>query len=50
MRGDRRVAWVWPEALSFRYEEGLEQLHVNFTLPKGSYATAFLEQIAKRQI
>jgi len=50
MRGDRRAAWVWPEALSFRYEEGLEQLHVNFTLPKGSYATAFLEQIGKRTL
>ncbi len=50
MRGDRRAAWVWPEAFSCRYDREAQQLHVSFTLPRGSYATAFLEQIGKRAL
>lgn len=50
LKGERRAAWVWPTDLSFRYEAEKKQLHASFTLPKGSYATAFLEQIGKRPL
>ncbi len=48
LKGDRRFAWVWPENLAFSYNEKKAQLRFQFYLPKGSYATTFLEEIAKR--
>jgi len=48
MKGNRRYAWIWPENLAFSYNEKKEQLRIQFYLPKGSYATTFLEEIAKR--
>lgn len=41
--GDRRVAWVFPQDLEFSYKKETAQGEFNFTLPKGSYATTFLE-------
>lgn len=48
--GLRRYAWIFPEAVegSYREEEAWYELH--FTLPKGSYATVLIEEIAKRPI
>jgi tRNA pseudouridine13 synthase len=50
LKGDRRYAWVWPESLKFDYNERREELKMEFYLPKGSYATTFLEEIAKREL
>ena len=41
--GDRRVAWVFLQDLEFSYRKEIAQGEFNFTLPKGSYATIFLE-------
>lgn len=50
LKGDRRYAWIWPEELSFEYNEKTQQLTIKFYLPKGAYATTFLEEIAKRSL
>ncbi len=50
LKGDRRFAWVWPENLAFSYDKKRAQLRFQFYLPKGSYATTFLEEIAKRSL
>ncbi len=50
MKGSRRYAWVWPENLAFSYNEKQQKLRVQFYLPKGSYATTFLEEIAKKSL
>ncbi len=49
-KGDRRAAWVWPKDLNLEYNEDQKSLHVSFELPKGVYATTFLEEIAKRPL
>ena len=41
--GDRRVAWVFLQDLEFIYKKETAQGEFRFTLPKGSYATIFLE-------
>ena len=50
LRGDRRFAWVWPEDVSTDYDAATQTMVLNFTLPKGSYATTFLEEIGKRTL
>jgi len=50
MRGDRRFAWIWPEDFDSHYDSASRSLTVRFTLPKGSYATAFLEEIGKHSL
>jgi tRNA pseudouridine13 synthase len=50
LKGDRRYAWIFPKELSFKYNETQGQLTINFYLPKGSYATTFLEEIAKKSL
>ena len=50
LKGDRRFAWVWPENLAFSYDKNRAQLKFQFYLPKGSYATTLLEEIAKRTL
>lgn len=41
--GDRRTAWVFPQNLQFIYKQEIAQGEFHFTLPKGAYATIFLE-------
>lgn len=41
--GDRRTAWVFPQNLQFIYKKEIAQGEFHFTLPKGAYATIFLE-------
>lgn len=48
--GDRRYAWIWVEDLAFEYRKEKEHLTIDFTLPKGAYATTFLEEIGKREL
>jgi tRNA pseudouridine13 synthase len=47
LKGDRRYAWIWPREVKTSYDAATRQLAVNFYLPKGSYATTFLEEIGK---
>jgi len=47
LKGDRRFAWIWPQDVATDYDEKRKKLTVEFYLPKGSYATTFLEEIGK---
>ncbi|SFZ98112.1 tRNA pseudouridine 13 synthase [hydrothermal vent metagenome] len=47
LKGDRRFAWIWPKNVETIYNKDLKQLTVDFYLPKGSYATTFLEEVGK---
>jgi len=47
LRGDRRFAWIWPKEVETSYEESSQKLTLSFYLPKGSFATTFLEEIGK---
>ena len=48
--GQRRYAWIFPEEIEGNYIEEEAWYEFNFSLPKGSYATVFLEEIAKKEI
>ena len=48
--GARRYAWVFPQDIEGRHKPIEAQYEMNFTLPKGSYATVLIEEIAKRKI
>ena len=47
LKGDRRFAWIWPKDVETAYDSKSKKLTVAFYLPKGSYATTFLEEIGK---
>ena len=47
LKGDRRFAWIWPKDVETSYDPDNKELTVSFYLPKGSYATTFLEEIGK---
>jgi len=48
--GARRYAWVYPSDIEGRFNQQEAQYEMNFTLPKGSYATVLIEEIAKRKL
>lgn len=48
--GARRYAWVYPTDLEGRFNKVEAQYELNFTLPKGSYATVLIEELAKKKI
>ncbi len=48
--GTRRYAWVYLLDVEGRFNQVEAQYELNFTLPKGSYATVLIEEIAKRKI
>jgi len=48
--GARRYAWVYPTEVEGRFNKVEAQYEMNFTLPKGSYATVLVEEIAKKKI
>ncbi len=48
--GERRYAWVFPEEIEVKYRESDFWFELNFYLPKGSYATTMLEEIAGKSI
>jgi len=48
--GDRRFAWVFPENIQGEYKEKNAWYEMRFFLPKGSYATVLLEEIAHRSL
>lgn len=47
LKGDRRFAWIWPTGVETNYNSNKKSLSVEFYLPKGSYATTFLEELGK---
>jgi len=47
LKGDRRFAWIWPKDVETEYNPDSKKLTVEFYLPKGSYATTFLEEVGK---
>lgn len=47
LKGDRRYAWIFPKNLNLSYKEEAKELTIEFYLPKGAYATTFLEEIGK---
>lgn len=47
LKGDRRFAWIWPKEVETEYNPDNKKLTVAFYLPKGSYATTFLEEVGK---
>jgi len=48
--GTRRYAFVFPEDIETIYREDKAWYELHFTLPKGSYATVLIEELAKREI
>lgn len=48
--GARRYGWIFPEEVEGEYKEHEAWFELHFTLPKGSYATVLVEEIAKREI
>ena len=47
-KGLRREALIYPKDIEFKYQNNFDIMNVSFTLPKGSYATVFLENIANK--
>jgi len=45
-KGQRREALVYPSDIDCKYVKKETMLNISFTMPKGSYATVFLESIA----
>jgi tRNA pseudouridine13 synthase len=43
--GDRRYAWVFPDVYDSGYKESEAHYEISFFLPKGSYATSFIEEL-----
>lgn len=43
--GSRRYAWVWADDVAYTYKPDVAQMELTFSLPKGSYATIFLETL-----
>ena len=48
-KGLRRDAIIFPKDVEMKYEKGFDKMSMAFTLPKGSYATVFLENIASKE-
>jgi tRNA pseudouridine13 synthase len=47
-KGSRREALIYPTDIKLDYKNNFDILNISFTLPKGSYATVFLEAIANK--
>lgn len=48
MRGTRRHAIIWADNIKYKYDQQNAHFHLEFELPKGSYATNFLREILGR--
>ncbi len=49
-KGYRRDALVYPTNINIKYNKETQKCKVRFTLPKGSYATVLIENIANRNL
>lgn len=47
-KGMRRAAIIFPKDIEIKYDNNFDIMNMEFTLPKGSYATVFLENIASK--
>jgi len=47
-KGFRRDAWIWPKNIKNKYLKEYENLILEFELPKSSYATVLIENIANK--
>lgn len=47
-KGLRREALVFPKDIKIKYKKDFGVMNISFSLPKGSYATVFLENIANK--
>jgi len=47
-KGSRRESLIFPTDIKLDYKNNFDILNISFTLPKGSYATVFLEAIANK--
>jgi tRNA pseudouridine13 synthase len=45
LNGTRRYAWIYPDDIDSAYKDKDNYIELNFSLPKGSYATVFIEQL-----
>lgn len=43
--GARRFAWIFPEEIETNFKEEKNWMELQFTLPKGSYATEFVAEV-----
>ena len=50
MAGERRAAWIYPKEIKSKFREKDGTYELSFSLPKGSYATVLLENLANRDI
>jgi len=48
--GERRAAWIFPNLHQSRYDEKKRTYFLDFSLPKGAYATVLIEYIANRML
>ena len=48
-KGLRREAIIFPKDIKIKYTKDFDKMNIAFTLPKGSYATVFLENIASKE-
>lgn len=48
--GSRRFGWIWLEELNYRYVRENAWLELEFFLPKGSYATTLIEELAHKEV
>ncbi|MDR3347735.1 MAG: tRNA pseudouridine(13) synthase TruD [Helicobacteraceae bacterium] len=48
--GDRRYAWVFPEIESKKFVQSEGHFEMSFTLPKGAYATALIEELIHNEL
>jgi len=49
-KGERREAVVFPKNITFKYAKSQQSVVVDFSLPKGSYATVVLEALSNRNL
>jgi len=49
-KGYRRDALVYPSDINVKYDKDTQKCKLRFTLPKGSYATVLIENIANRNL
>jgi len=49
-KGYRREALVFPQDIECKYDKKQTMINIKFTMPKGSYATVFLEAIGNRPL
>lgn len=45
LNGTRRFAWIFPDDISSKYNEEKNHFELEFTLPKGSYATELIREL-----